>query len=230
MCKFATDTFRQGRCFFMAKRAFVFVNGTLANLEGIRSQIETGDTLVAVDGGLRHLDALGLTPNLVIGDLDSIDPQRLADLQAAGITIERFPREKDETDLELALLKLSQTGYDVIRVVAALGGRLDQTLANLFLLELDGLEKVNIRLDDGREEILIIRDTAIVAGKPGETFSLLAMDGCTRGIQTQGLKYPLKDETLCPNRSRGISNEMLGDEAQIKIHSGRLLCIHTRQS
>jgi thiamine pyrophosphokinase len=55
------------------------------------------------------------------------------------------------------------------------------------------------------------------------------MDGCTRGIRTEGLQYPLKDETLCPNRSRGISNVMLGQEAQVKISSGRLLCIHTRQ-
>ncbi|HML41258.1 MAG TPA: thiamine diphosphokinase [Bellilinea sp.] len=213
----------------MTKRAFVFVNGLLTDADGIRRQILPEDTLVAVDGGLRHLDTLGLTPNLLIGDLDSVDPQRLADLQAAGIAIERYPREKDESDLELALTKLAQAGYDTIRVVAALGGRLDQTLANLYLLELPAVEDLDIRLDDGREEIIIIRESLTIQGQPGDTFSLLAMDGCTRGIRTEGLQYPLKDETLCPNRTRGISNVMLGQKAQVKISSGRLLCIHTRQ-
>lgn len=168
-------------------------------------------------------------PDLLIGDLDSVAAQRVAELQAAGVTIERYPREKDETDLELALINLSRAGYDTIRVVAALGGRLDQTLANLYLLELPAVEDLDIRLDDGREEIIVIHDSLTVTGEPGDTFSLLAMDGCTRGIRTQGLKYPLKDETLCPNRTRGISNELLGTEAVVKISSGRLLCIHTRQ-
>lgn len=214
----------------MTKRAFVFVNGTLTNAETIRRQIGPEDTLVAVDGGLRHLDALRLPPDLLIGDLDSVAAQRVTELQAAGVTIERYPREKDETDLELALINLSRAGYDTIRVVAALGGRLDQTLANLYLLELPAVEDLDIRLDDGREEIIVIHSSLTVTGEPGDTFSLLAMDGCTRGIQTQGLKYPLKDETLCPNRTRGISNELLGTEAVVKISSGRLLCIHTRQA
>jgi thiamine pyrophosphokinase len=212
-----------------SKRAFVFVNGVLSDPPAIRALIQPGDMLVAADGGLQHLQTVGLKPDLIIGDLDSVDPQALAEMQAQGVRVERYPREKDETDLELALLELSKQGFNEVRIVAALGGRLDQTLANLYLLELDALENVDARIDDGHEEILIIRERAVVEGQPGDTLSLLAMDGCTKGILTQGLKYPLDNGTLCPTRSRGVSNVMLGERAEVRVRSGRLLCIHTRQ-
>jgi thiamine pyrophosphokinase len=210
-------------------RAFIFANGTVTDLEAVRAMLEEDDYLIAADGGLRHIVALGLRPQLLIGDLDSVEAADLADMEAAGVEIRRFPAEKDETDLELALRSLTGQGFETIRVVGALGGRLDQTLANVALLDLAGLEEADVRLDDGREEILIIRTRTIVNGTAGDTLSLLAMDGCTKGIGTYGLKHPLKNGTLCPNQSRGISNVMVGDHCEIRLRSGRLLCIHTRQ-
>ncbi|MEN4010457.1 MAG: thiamine diphosphokinase [Chloroflexota bacterium] len=212
------------------KRAVIFANGDLADARAARALLRPDDYLVAVDGGLRHLKRMGLNPHRLIGDLDSVGATQLAELQNAGVQIERHPAEKDETDLELALRALLAEGYRQMRVVAALGGRLDQTLANLFLLEMPGLEQVDIRLDDGREEILIIRERAVVEGAPGDTLSLLAMNECTKGIVTQGLKYPLNHETLCPNRTRGVSNEMLAEQAEIRLLTGRLLCVHTRHA
>lgn len=212
------------------KRAVIFANGELADARAARALLRPDDHLVAVDGGLRHLQRMGLRPHRLIGDLDSVDAIQLAELESAGVRIERYPVEKDETDLELALSVLLAEGYREMRVVAALGGRLDQTLANLFLLEMPGMEQVDIRLDDGREEILIIRNQAVVEGAPGDTLSLLAMNECTKGIVTQGLKYALNHETLCPNRTRGVSNEMLAERAEIRLLTGRLLCVHTRRS
>ena len=211
-------------------RAVIFANGDLADPQAVRGMLQPDDYLIAADGGLRHMQALGLTPHLVIGDLDSLEDGQLAQLETEGVAVERHPRDKDETDLELALQAAARTGCKHIRVVAALGGRLDQTLANLFLLEMDGLEDIDVRLDDGREEILIIRAETTIDGKPGDTVSLLARDGCTNGVITQGLKYPLNRETLCPNRTRGVSNEMLAEQASVTVASGRLLCIHTRRS
>jgi len=210
-------------------RAVIFVNGVLADAEAVRRQLREEDFLVAVDGGLKNIQAVGAQPKLVIGDLDSLPEGELQALRSADIALELFPREKDETDLELALEKIAAMGFAEIRVVAALGGRLDQTLANLYLLELPALENLDVRLDDGREEIFIIRDRIEIHGQPGDTVSLLALEGCSRGILTGGLRYPLKEETLCQNRSRGISNEMLGDAAVVQVRSGPLLCIHTRR-
>ncbi len=211
------------------KRAVIFVNGVMADPAGVRAQLRAEDYLVAVDGGLRHMQTLGIMPRLLIGDLDSLDSQDVQSLRDAGVEVEIYPQEKDQTDLELALERIARQDFSEIRIVAALGGRLDQTLANLYMLELPALKNIDVRLDDGREEIFIIRGRAEIRGQPGDTVSLLAMDGCTRGILTEGLRYPLQGETLCQSRSRGVSNELLADTATVVVRSGRLLCIHTRR-
>jgi len=211
-------------------RAVVFANGELINPQAVHTLLQPNDMLVAADGGYLHMQTLGLKPNLLIGDLDSLPASEVESLREAGVELEIYPREKDATDLELALARVAARGVHEIRVVAALGGRLDQTLANLYLLEMDELKGIDVRLDDGHEEILIIRHKATVSGTPGDTLSLLSMEGCSKGITTQGLKYPLKGETLCPSRSRGISNVMLEPEAVIEVRTGALLCIHTRQN
>lgn len=212
-----------------SERAVIFVNGVMADPAGVRSWLGDDDYLVAVDGGLLHMHALGIRPHLLIGDLDSLENQDVQSLREAGVEVEIYPREKDQTDLELALERVAGQKFKEIRIVAALGGRLDQTLANLYMLELPALKDIDVRLDDGREEIFIIRERAEIRGQPGDTVSLLAMDGCTRGILTEGLRYPLRGETLCQSRSRGVSNELLAEIATVVVRSGRLLCIHTRR-
>jgi thiamine pyrophosphokinase len=106
---------------------------------------------------------------------------------------------------------------------------LDQTLGNLGLLlrpELDGLD---VRLEDGREEAFLIRGSAEIQGRAGDIVSLLPWNDPAEGVTTHALRYPLRDETLYPDRTRGISNEMQGDTAQVSLRAGILLCIHTRK-
>jgi thiamine pyrophosphokinase len=183
-----------------------------------------------VDGGLNHLEALGLAPALLIGDLDSVTPDQVQRAQAAGAEIRRYPPAKDETDLELALLAARELGCREIVVVAALGGRLDQTLGNLSLLLLPDLADCTVRCEDGDEEVFIIRDSAEVHGRPGDVVSLLPLWGEVSGVVTSRLEYPLKAETLFPERTRGISNVMTSATAGVKITAGNLLCIHTHSN
>ena len=211
-----------------SSRAVIFANGELRDLGAVHRVLQPGDFLVAADGGLRHLRSLGLLPNLLIGDLDSVSEEDADLLRSSGVEVRRYPVEKNETDLELALEAVSQAGYSSIRVVAALGGRLDQTLANLFLLRLPGLEHLDLRLDDGLEEVVLIRHRLTLVGGPGDVVSLLPLDGPAGGIQTDGLYYQLKHETLFPEHTRGISNVMLGSEASISLERGQLLCVHSR--
>ena len=205
---------------------YLFVNGELPAPVRVLNHVAPGDQIIAVDGGLRHIINLKLTPSTIIGDLDSADPMVVQSFQAAGSNVIRFPVEKNETDLELALDYALTLPTAPIRIVAALGGRLDQTLANIFLLTQPRLADRDIRLMDGNQEVFVIRHTADVAGAIGDRLSLLPLNGPVHGIQTRGLAYPLANETLLPDHTRGISNRLASPDATISIRSGLLLCIH----
>ena len=215
------------------KRALIFANGERVNLEGIRAMLQPEDYFVAADGGLRFLRVLGLKPDLVIGDLDSLPPGELERLRAERVNIQQYPVHKNETDLELALEAAIQAGYRDLRIVGALGGRLDMTLGNIFLLMLPALANLDVRLEDGYDEVFLIRPGepgARVTGLAGERVSLLPLLGPAEGVRTSGLYYPLNAETLYLERTRGISNVLMSDEAFVSLAAGLLLCIHTHQT
>jgi thiamine pyrophosphokinase len=210
-------------------RAVIFANGEVRDERALRAVLDVNDTVVCADGGWHHARRLGLLPHLVVGDLDSVSADDVEDMRSAGVEIQRHPVDKDETDLELALSAVVALGFTRILILAALGGRLDQTLGNIYLLSREDLAGLDVRLDDGQEEVLIIRAKALVSGRAGDTLSLLPLTPRVEGVVTSGLLYPLWEETLFLEHTRGISNVMLGTEAALQIRNGLLLCIHTRQ-
>ena len=212
------------------QRIIIFANGDLPDLNKARDLLLADDFIICADGGTRHALALGLTPNLVIGDMDSIQNDQWQRLQTLGVAVELFPRDKNETDLELAINRAIELEPREIVIVAALGGRLDQTIGNIALLTDLQLATFDVRLDDGVEEMFFCRDQVQVQGRSGDIVSLIPWGNPVRGVQTQGLKWILDNETLYPEKTRGISNEMLSESANIKISSGNLLIIHTRNS
>lgn len=214
----------------LMQRIIIFANGEIPSLENARLLLHPDDHFICADGGTRHALALGLTPNLIIGDMDSIDKQQWQELKNAGVPIELFPRDKNETDLELALHRAIELEPQEIIIVGAFGGRLDQTFSNTVLLSDVRLSAVDVRLDDGLEEIFFCRHQRKVHGRGGDIVSLIPWGNPVQGVQTQGLKWPLHNETLYPEKTRGISNEMTGRVASIKITSGLLLVIHRRES
>ena len=214
----------------MTKRAIIFVNGELPNPDAARSLIHDDDVIIAADGGARHARALGLLPAVVIGDLDSLDSAKLRAFKEQGVDIVQHPADKDETDLELALRYAHERGFEQILLVGALGGRLDQTLGNLALLTDPLWEGVDLRLDDGVEEVFFTRKQAKIRGRSGDIVSLIPWGGDVTIHRTEGLRWSLQNEILYAHQTRGISNEMLSDEAHIEIDDGLLLIIHTRSA
>ena len=209
-------------------RCIIFANGILPDLAAARRLIRPDDLILAADGGTRHALDLGLTPSIVIGDLDSISDEERRKMKEDGVRLIQHPRDKNETDLELALDYAIQNGQRKIVIVAALGGRLDQTLGNLALLTNVQLSTLNIKLDDGVEQAFFCRARSEVEGRRGDLVSLIPWGGEVRGVRTQGLRWQLSDEVLLPHKTRGISNEMTGEVANIQIQSGLLLIVHRR--
>ena len=210
-------------------RITIFANGELPDINKVCAILQDDDYIICADGGTRHASSLNLKPDLVIGDMDSTESSLLQKMQMDGVLIELYPRDKNETDLELAISNAIELEPKEIIIVAALGGRLDQTLANIALLSDPRFSRFALRLDDGVEEIFFCRDKAEIKGRSGDIVSLIPWGKEVTSVRTENLKWLLNDETLYPEKTRGISNEMTDDVASVKISSGMLLVVHTRK-
>lgn len=214
----------------MTRKALIFANGRTHDGPVPRHAIEqASDALViAADGGARVAQEFGVPIHVVIGDMDSLEPDELAALAAGGAEVRRYPPEKNETDLELALLWAAEQGADWIRIFGAMGGRLDQTLANIYLLALPALRGRDVRLVSRTQESWLLYPGAhVIQGASGDTVSLIPMNGEAHGIRTENLYYPLRNETLAFGPARGVSNVMAADEARVSFDAGLLLVVRT---
>ena len=224
-------------------RVIIVANGQLPDLEAARAVVQPTDTIIAADGGAEHCRVLGVVPYILIGDFDSLSPADLVTLEAAGTRIIRHPARKDQTDLELALDHALGEGASDIVILGGLGGRWDQTFANLLLLvRSNGFSRaaeahaattnVRVRLLDGPQEITALRGPGELSlnGEVGNTVSLIPIGGDARGITTSGLEYPLHDEMLSFGSTRGISNVMMERGATVSLAEGLLICTVIRQN
>ena len=207
-------------------RVIIFANGDLPDLEKARALLHDDDFIVAADGGTRHALALGLTPNVIVGDLDSL-PSNFEPSTFNG-EIVLYPKDKNETDLELAIQHALTLDPQEIIILAALGGRLDQTLGNIALISNLQPSTCSLKLNDGIEEVFFCSEHLQIHGASGDTVSLIPWQGEVTGIVTQGLRWALQNETLYPHKTRGISNEMTSETATVQIKSGLLLVVHRR--
>lgn len=184
--------------------------------------------VIGVDGGSNYLALLHLTPSLIVGDLDSIYPETLQRYQSIGVEIHAYPPAKDETDLELALFEAASRDAHWIRILAASGERLDQTIANIYLLGIPQLDHIDARIVSGKQNLWLMNaGEHKLTGEIGDTISLIPFAGDAEGITTYGLEYPLKNESLRQGPARGVSNVIVDTDATVSLKSGKLLVVHT---
>lgn len=211
-------------------RFVIFANGLVPDPDKVRALLRSGDHIVCADGGTRLALALGLHPEILIGDLDSIVGADRRRVEQINVPIRTFSPDKDETDLELALDHALQGNPAAILIIGAVGGRLDHTLGNIALLSDSRLSGIDCRIDDGVEEVILCRTSAEVLGKAGDLVSLIPWGRLAMGVRTDGLRWKLVGDTLYPDRSRGISNELLAERAIIHMEPGMLIVVHSRRS
>jgi len=196
---------------------------------------EAVSLVVAADGGARLAERLGVALDRWVGDADSFPRAEVDRLAAAGVETTIVPGDKDESDLELAVVAAADQGVSRITVLGGLRGpRLDHELANIALLAHPSLAGIEVELlDDGTRVRLITAPstsasvTAHLAGRVGDLVSLLPLDSAVDGITTEGLLYPLSDEPLVVGPARGLSNVRTAPDAIVTVRRGRLLAIET---
>lgn len=213
-----------------AKRAIVLCHGEfgLDNFD-----LRDDDILICADGGAEHAARMGWRPHVVLGDLDSISDSVRTMWSNAGVIFEVYPVEKDATDSELALDYAVRMGVGEILMLGALGGRVDHSLANIFLLTKYLQNTVSekpfptIRILGDNQMIWLAGHHTTIHGKVGDTVSLIPLSARVTGVSTSGLYYPLQDGVLEFGSSLGNSNKMVQETAAVTVDEGILLVVHT---
>ena len=206
---------------------FVIAGGSIGNKDFLRTQIDRfgPDELVCADGGARHVVALDLTPQVIIGDMDSLAPEILQRCEEKGSRIIRHAQAKRETDTQLALEYACRSCPDEIRIYGALGGRIDHALANISLLLPAARRGVTTKLVDEWCEVFVVTQTMNMEGIAGQTVSIFPLSALVRGIDLEGFEYPLSGETMEIGLPYGISNRVQQDRGVIAMESGCLLVV-----
>lgn len=192
--------------------------------------VANDDYVIAVDGGLSYCSILNVEPDLILGDFDSVSEQEKLAVEQLKQTVPekicQLPVCKDDTDMLAAIKKGLELGYTDFRIYAATGGRFDHTLANIqCLLYLKNHGAVGY-LVDGMGMVLVLQNESVHFRKELEgTMSLFALTGEAKGVNIRGMKYPLENAVITNDFPIGISNEFIGEAAEVSVEDGELVCM-----
>lgn len=206
--------------------ALIVLGGDRPDGALLKRCMQESDLTIAADSGLSAFDALGLMPDLLVGDMDSVDPAVLARYEGR-LPEHRLNCIKDDTDgvdaLDLAIAR----GAKEITLLGALGGRLDHAMANLMLLVRAHRSGASAQILDGHVRIARVDGEAVLRGAKGDTVSFLPL-GEASGVTLTGFFYPLRDVTLRSDYPLGVSNVVTQEEAVAQVKRGDLLMFHYR--
>lgn len=210
------------------KKALLILNGELdLNSRDLKQIIKKKniDKIIAVDGGANKARSLDLLPDLIIGDLDSLSKENKKYFSKKNVEMKKFPVEKDQTDSEIAVDYCLKNNFDELYLISALGGRIDQQLANLNLLEYIYELGLKARIISKKIEIALTADQKKFLNKKGYRLSLIPQSKVVSELTIKGCKYNLEAQDIERSKSRGISNLINSEEAEISLKSGLLIYV-----
>ena len=198
-----------------------YIVGAMSLTPDLRPYPVQGDYVIAADRGFDSLMAYGVTPNLAVGDFDSLGHR------PSHPNVIQLPAEKDDTDMVYAIRKGLALGYRRFVLLGGVGGRLEHTLGNLQLLDWLALHGAQGFLAGEKTAATCLRDGKSISFPPSMAgyLSVFCNSGAAEGVTLSGLKYPLEDYTLTGDFPLGVSNQFLGVEASVSVERGSLLLI-----
>lgn len=198
---------------------------------GDARHLDAADLVVAADGGALSAERCGRLPDVIVGDIDSLDTGDAARLEARGVVVERHSPDKDASDAELAIERAVAAGAARVILLGATGGeRLDHELANVLLVADPRYATLDLRLVRGSIVVRAVHGGRAIdlEAEPGDVITLLPVGGDAVGVSTGGLRWGLEGATLSLGRSRGLSNEVVAASASVRLQSGTLLVVVTQ--
>lgn len=203
----------------------ILTGGILGDISRVSARLPEMDYVVCADDGLSHAGALGLTPDRVVGDFDSADPELLARYRDGRTVFEEYPARKDQTDTQIAADTLLAMEASAIWIVAGAGTRLDHSYANLMLLFRIAEKGADAYLINQYNLITPILDETEIHGESGQIVSFLPFGGEAVVDTAVGLSYPLDGLRLSLTDPIGVSNVMTDANAHVRLKKGRVLCM-----
>ncbi len=205
-------------------KAFIYTGGEIFP-GNIKTSPQGDDLIIAADSGWLNAKKLGVTPRIVVGDLDSLGEGVLP----PDVELIRLPVEKDVTDTKEAVEVAVERGASEITIIGGLSGRLDHTLANLSLLEDLQARGVYASACDGRQRVRFVNSSSVLVGRGGYKYlSVVAADEKVKGLEIDGTKYKLKNGTLKRRFQFAVSNEIEGNCALVSAKKGAFYLIESR--
>ncbi len=203
-------------------RTAVVISGGAALTPTEIAAVPTGAFIVAADSGIDRAAEAGIVVHTAVGDFDSVSATGYVRAEEDGVELVRHDASKDETDLELALLRAAAPNPDRLIVIGLDGGRFDHQLSSTLMLADERLASVDVEAYVGATKITVIRSKRALTGRVGDLVSLISIGGPAVGVTTHGLEYPLNNETLAPSSPRGVSNVFTSAVAAVSLTSGVL--------
>lgn len=211
------------------ERAVLALNGCLLGTKEEYLDLlgEEEALFIAADGGALLFEKIGISPDIIIGDFDSLSIEKMDYYLSSGIEVIKYPVKKDETDGELAVNYCLENGLRELFIIGSQGGRIDQQLANIFLLEYAWKQGITALIKEPGLEIGIPGEKKSFYNCEGQTLSLITLSDEVKEITVTGCRYSLVDDSLSRCRTRGISNTIVEEIAEIVVREGTLLYIKT---
>lgn len=210
-------------------KALIFAGAEIKEYSFCKQYMDGADAVICCDSGLRHAKALGVRPDYIVGDFDSVASEVWEYYKGQGIPVRQFPARKNETDMELGVLLALELGATELVLFGGIGDRFDHTLANAhYLLSL--LKKgIRARLVDEKNCVEVIDKHLTVCGKVGDIVSTIPLSMEVKGITLKGFSYPLTDFDLALDDDYiAVSNVLAEECAEIDIREGYLFVIRSK--
>lgn len=206
----------------------ILSNGLIRNIDFLRPFIDSCDLFICADGGAKFALSLSRKPDILVGDFDSLDEATLNHFARLGVEIDRYPKEKDYTDTQLAIDKAVELCSDEIILLGATGSRLDHTLANINMLYYLYKKGIDAEIIDEYNRIRLLKGENILKGNKGDTISFIPFFGDIQKITLSGFYYRLDGVRLPKDVSLGISNIFAGEEGYVDTGEDFVLAILSR--
>lgn len=209
-------------------KILIISNGTIEDKSILVNAIDEADYIICADGGAKYFIDLDTYPDIIVGDLDSIDEKTLSKMKRKNIKFYKFPEKKDKTDTELAIDYAVEIGGKEITLLGAIGTRLDHTLGNIMLLKKLLKKGIKSKIINAHNEIYITKDYLSLEGTEKDYISLIPLTEVVRGVTLKGFEYETTNKDFMMDSSFGISNKIINGKGEIEIKEGICLIIKAR--